>query len=70
MPISPLSPRLSFLLVMQVAAFPSNVADEESVAKTVDAVVAKFGRLDIAINCAGIVGACLVCVCVLCPSRS
>ena len=33
-----------------------DVADEEAVKAAIDAVVAELGRLDIMINCAGIVG--------------
>jgi D-threitol dehydrogenase (NAD+) len=34
--------------------FPCNVADSESVGRTVDAVMAQFGRIDILVNSAGI----------------
>lgn len=37
-----------------MSPFPCDVADAASVARTVDAVVAQFGRVDVAVNCAGI----------------
>lgn len=40
----------------EVAFFPCNVSDDESVAKAVDGAVEKFGRLDGAFNAAGING--------------
>lgn len=38
----------------EAVAFPCDVSDADAVFSTVEAVLARFGRIDVAVNCAGI----------------
>lgn len=42
----------------QVAAFPCDVSDAESVSKMVHDVLEVFGKIDVLVNNAGVVGCC------------
>lgn len=39
---------------LQVKGYPCNVANQQEVRDTIDAIVKEFGRIDILVNCAGI----------------